>query len=455
MQHFYSPWRRVQLLFKRSPKFSVVLPTHNRSDVLPFAIESVLSQTKQDFELLVVGDGCTDHTADVVKAYRDSRIRWFDLQKAPHFGYANRNFAFHECRGELIAAMAHDDLWLPDHLEMLYSCFSDDKVELAYSMPVWVLPDGLIVPTPFNLHDPKLFDEFLALRRNSAAAVCFVHRRSCFIRYGYWDENLTNNGDIEMWGRIIKGGDCKNFRYLRTPTTLHYRANWRTAENAGPVELISWQTRRASLIRVAPQLQIELIPGKSEQEATWRALKADPTGWTSSIREGLVRALDLQFVEVEPQLQQLSLALQYAEAERWQARARHGLIGHDSSWLPYRLSFERGFYQDEGWRWAEKEASLQFIFFQIPQEVVIEWSISGCQYHEMFPFSVKAIINEQPIDTWQFTVTYHIHSLRFKPLEKEFRIRFISESSFNPAQIGISFDDRELAIMLTKIEVFQ
>jgi glycosyltransferase involved in cell wall biosynthesis len=280
----------------RSPEFSILLPTHNRADVLPWAIRSVLSQTQPNFELLIVGDGCTDNTAEVVHTFGDERLRWFDLPKAPHFGYANRNIALREARGALVAFMAHDDVWLPDHLELLASCFESPDIEIAYSRPLWVIPRGLIAPTAFNLNYGPTLDKFLTKRQQMIPAGCVVHRRDCFTKYGYWNESLTEAADWDMWVRIIAGGGRANFAYLATPTNLHFRANWRTESTTEPT-LRVWQQLHEGLGVVPNALKFEVPEGVTEQEAAWHLLKGSGMTWTDKLRKAVDAVLDARVAQ--------------------------------------------------------------------------------------------------------------------------------------------------------------
>jgi glycosyltransferase involved in cell wall biosynthesis len=153
------------------PRFSVLLPAHNRADVLGFAIASVLEQSETDFELLIVADGCTDGTADIVASFADPRIRFFDLPKAPHLGYANRNVVLRQARGHLVAYAAHDDLMLPDHLALLGDLLEQNGVAWCYSRPLWVSTDGVIVPFCTNLGLADELRAFLQDRNTIRLAV--------------------------------------------------------------------------------------------------------------------------------------------------------------------------------------------------------------------------------------------------------------------------------------------
>ncbi len=283
---------------QQAPRFSILLPTHNRADVLAYAIRSVLAQIFGDFELLIVGDGCTDATASVVGSFKDARIRWFELPKAPHFGYANRNVALREARGALVAFMAHDDLWLPDHLQLLAQTFDSPHVEIAYSRPLWVIPAGLIAPLSFNLHHAETLRQFLSRKRNSIPAGCVVHRRECFDRYGYWNDALECNGDWDMWARIIEGGGARNFAFVTEPTCLHFRANWRTEATTGLPTLRVWKQLHTIAGFMPDALKIPVADGETEQEACWKLLAAGAqSSWTPSLRAAVHQVIDQRIAQ--------------------------------------------------------------------------------------------------------------------------------------------------------------
>src|SRR5262245_44785120 len=114
------------------PLVTVILSTYNWSAVLPFSIQSVLNQTFTDFELLVVGDGCTDDSEAVVTRYADSRVRWINLSRNMGGQFGPNNEGLRQARGEFVAYLGHDDIWSRYHLENLTTfCRGREEVYAA------------------------------------------------------------------------------------------------------------------------------------------------------------------------------------------------------------------------------------------------------------------------------------------------------------------------------------
>lgn len=97
--------------------FSVIIPVYNKELYVKRALDSVLNQTCQDFEVIIVDDASIDTSIDIVNQYKDSRIRVYVRDKPGPGGYAARNLGIQEARGEWIAFLDADDEFHPDHLK--------------------------------------------------------------------------------------------------------------------------------------------------------------------------------------------------------------------------------------------------------------------------------------------------------------------------------------------------
>jgi glycosyltransferase involved in cell wall biosynthesis len=100
-----------------APLVTVIVPTYNYSSVLRHAIRSVLWQTYSNFELLVIGDSCTDDSGAVVAAFDDARVTWLNLEE--NFGTQSgpNNAGLDRAAGRYVAYLGHDDVWHPWHLQ--------------------------------------------------------------------------------------------------------------------------------------------------------------------------------------------------------------------------------------------------------------------------------------------------------------------------------------------------
>lgn len=129
-----------------APFFSVVIPVYNRADVLGRALQSVLTQTFQDFEIVVVDDGSHDDPHAVIAALNDARIHY--VRQDNKGGAAARNRGFDEARGTFVALLDSDDRFLPQHLERMHRLLDRTTGVVGYAKVVVDRGDGVTMLKP-------------------------------------------------------------------------------------------------------------------------------------------------------------------------------------------------------------------------------------------------------------------------------------------------------------------
>jgi glycosyltransferase involved in cell wall biosynthesis len=181
------------------PKVSVIIPTYNRAHVLREAIDSVLSQKYSDLELLVVDDGSTDHTKEVVSSYT-SKLAYIYQE---HQGVsAARNRGIKHTKGDYLAFLDSDDLWLPDKLSTQMRFMEDHpEIHICYTEERWIRRGVRVNPMKkHRKYSGMIFEHCLPLCIVSPSSVLIA--RSLLEEIGVFDEELKVCEDYDLWLRI-------------------------------------------------------------------------------------------------------------------------------------------------------------------------------------------------------------------------------------------------------------
>lgn len=198
-----------------TPRVSVVIKSYNHAPYVGKAIESILDQSFQDFEIVVTDDGSTDGTVEIIRRYSDKRINLLAFEKNRGISNAMNN-AISRASGEFIAILNSDDFALPNRLERQVR-FLDENPQIAgvFGLPKIVDEEGRPTQSFFNFSIPNSLQD---LSRKSLLGHFFFHgnflcaptamiRRAVYSELGSYDPRLTNLQDLDMWVRLCTDHD--------------------------------------------------------------------------------------------------------------------------------------------------------------------------------------------------------------------------------------------------------
>jgi len=183
----------------QNPLVSVIIPTYNRAWILNEAIDSVLAQGFKDFELIIVDDGSTDNTRDLLTQYGHA-IRIIKKQNGGVSSARNRGIL--SSQGDLIAFLDSDDFWLPQKLSMQINLFrSNPDILICQTEEIWIRNGKRVNPRKRHQKvSGMIFENSLDLCLVSPSAV-MMHKK-IFDDIGLFDEKLPACEDYDLWLRI-------------------------------------------------------------------------------------------------------------------------------------------------------------------------------------------------------------------------------------------------------------
>jgi glycosyltransferase involved in cell wall biosynthesis len=276
------------------PVISVIIPVYNGEKTIRETIESVLSQTFKDFELIVINDGSKDTTLEIVERIQDPRLKVFSYRNAGQATSRNRGIA-HAC-GEYISFIDADDLWTPNKLEAQLRALQDNpQAAVAYSWTKCIDEFGQFsrrgshISVTGDVYAKLLLIDFIENGSNP------LIRTQALAEVGGFDESMTPSEDRDLWLRL-----AARYHFVAVPSPqILYRqsvnsesanvlrmeaASLRVIEQAFTQAPESLQhLKKHSLANIYKGLTFKALEGPPEQQRgltaarlLWHCVRNDP-----------------------------------------------------------------------------------------------------------------------------------------------------------------------------------
>ncbi len=186
------------------PFFSVIIPLYNKEQYLENTLNSVFSQTFSDFAIIVVNDGSTDGSSEIVGQYNDPRIRFYSQENQ---GVSTaRNFGISVAQSEYITFLDADDFWYPTFLEVMKQNIGDFANESVFSAAIEKQTLKGIFPAQYSIErtsNRQLVNYFTAsLKETAICTSAAVFHKSVFEKAGNFDTEIKSGQDTDLWIRI-------------------------------------------------------------------------------------------------------------------------------------------------------------------------------------------------------------------------------------------------------------
>lgn len=187
-------------------RFSVIISLYNKENHIGETLNSVLAQTFQDFEIIVLNDGSTDTSETIVMSTNDHRVRYFSQENKG--ASAGRNAAISKANGQYIALLDADDLWLPNYLETIHQLILSYPEESVFATAVTLETSSNAIPSVYSIKNIKDKEIYLVNYFESSyintvlTSSSSVLHYSVFKKIGTYDTSIKSGQDTDLWIRI-------------------------------------------------------------------------------------------------------------------------------------------------------------------------------------------------------------------------------------------------------------